>query len=350
MAISTKSSSIKSQLVHLVVLYPAIIRIAYLIRQYFEPAYMNSICLIDLVRISAPEHYDVHPFWKHFQANSTCESVTGKSLDTFFLEMFDNGKLELTALNFSMGSFALSGILFMLYRIFSGASKSFKIGRVLVAVFGYILLGLMHASLFFTHSHYQNDLTHLNGNVMHHSEFKVNGSNGSMVGTLPPGLLYLFLLNYITTCGLMYYLLERFNLDGKLYLALNTIVLPAKQLFNMKVIHPYIHTYHKSWYAWPFSEVFRDYEGHVLCHHVSGYCLGDLPGLSKLYDYAMYWHSFVYKLKYVEFQTVNHYVLNIVVDYFLIALTFVLMLSLVFVFSFVIPKHRTNASIKVKAH
>lgn len=179
---------------------------------------------------------------------------------------------------------------------------------------------------------------------MHHSDYKVNGENGSLVGTLPPGLLYLFHLNYYLTCGMMYFLMNKFQLDAKLYIAICAMVLPAKQLLNMKVIHPYIHKYNQSWYIWPFSLVFKDYEGHVLCHHVNGYCLGDLPGLSLIYDRLMYYHSFLYKLGYIQFQSANHYTLNIFWDYLLILVTFLAMLLVVFCSSFVLPKFASTGT------
>jgi hypothetical protein len=67
------------------VLYPVLIRCMYFIRQSWEPLYMNATCLMDLVRVSAPEHYDVHPLWKHFQQNTTvtCEDLTGIFFSTF---------------------------------------------------------------------------------------------------------------------------------------------------------------------------------------------------------------------------------------------------------------------------
>jgi hypothetical protein len=49
----------------------------YLARQSFEPLYMNPTCLMDLVRVSSPEHYALHPTWKYFQmsVNETCEVI-----------------------------------------------------------------------------------------------------------------------------------------------------------------------------------------------------------------------------------------------------------------------------------
>lgn len=224
-------------------MYPAIIRMMYLIRQHFEPFYMNGSCLMDLVRVSAPEHYSIHPLWKLYQKSNftnTCEAITNDSLDNFFLKTFQNGQTELYFLYAFIASLAITGISFILYRM----SKFSFCG--LGSFLSFVALAYCQGSLFHSFSHYQNDLTHLNGNVMHHSEFRIDGSNESLVATLPPGLLYLFVLNSLIVYSMMYGLLNYYQLDTKLYLAISTIVIPAKMLFNMKVIHPYIHKYHVS--------------------------------------------------------------------------------------------------------
>jgi hypothetical protein len=75
------------------IVYPFVMRALYLIRQSFEPFYMNSTCLIDLVRFSSPEHYDLHPLWKFYQqaSNETCESLTGIPIKQYFNETYAAG-------------------------------------------------------------------------------------------------------------------------------------------------------------------------------------------------------------------------------------------------------------------
>jgi hypothetical protein len=76
--------------------YPFVIRCLYLMRQAMEPTYMNSTCLLELVRVSAPEHYTIHPLWQHFDkhGNVTCLEVTGLSTEEFFLHNHSGGILE----------------------------------------------------------------------------------------------------------------------------------------------------------------------------------------------------------------------------------------------------------------
>ena len=97
----------------------------------------------------------------------------------------------------------------------------------------------------------------------------------------------------------------------------------AKMVMQMKLIHPYIHTQHRSWYGDVVSPlitkyIMDEYKGHVLCHHVSGYCLGDAPTYTWFYDRLMYYHGLVYQFGYITFGTAQHYAANILLDYFLI--------------------------------
>ena len=56
--LSSLTSPSASTLLKYLLVYPFLIRALYLLRQSWEPLYMNATCLIDLVRVSSPEHYD----------------------------------------------------------------------------------------------------------------------------------------------------------------------------------------------------------------------------------------------------------------------------------------------------
>jgi len=288
-----------------------------------------------LVRISAPEAYNIHPFWPYYQQNMTvaesCESQFGGSMEEYNMKMFRDGIPEQKILQLVIAVSALLAAFHLAKRVWTRTVGSLRT----VAVF--IVTSYLQASYYHLMSHYQNDLTHLNGNVGHHSEFKVNDNNGALVDSLPHGLVFNFTLNYITSMWMMHMLLKFFKLDAGLYFAISPIVIPAKLLFNMKIIHPYIHRYHKTWYPYPLNLFFRDYDGHVLCHHVTGYCLGDFPGTSFFHDRMMYWHAKLYQLGYLAFGTLEHRIANVLTDYVLFGLTLVMLAALVFVASLLVP-------------
>lgn len=330
-------------------LYPFIIRGLYLLRQSFEPIYMNSNCLLDLVRISSPEHWDLHPLWKQYTGNSnaTCESITNVPIDDFFLYTFKTGTYEFTIFYSIVFLHTVYCSFCFLKRLFTGKITS------VVGVIAGAILAFCHASLLLLFSHYQNDLTHLNGNVMHHSSFTVEGtSNATFVNTLPPGLIINYLLNYLTVYLMMYVSLDYFKIDKWAYFSLSSSMIIAKIFLQMKVIHPYIHQHAKSWYGPFIAKYFvDDYTGHVLCHHVNGYCLGDTPFYSKIYDGMLYAHAKIYELGYFEFKTPAYYALNIAVDYVLLISIFALLFLTVAVLSPFLQKTAPAAKAeKTKSH
>jgi hypothetical protein len=91
----------RSKLLRLCIVYPFLMRAMYLGRQWFSPYYMDSTCLLDLVRTSSPAHFNGHPFWPYYlnDTSVTCQSTTGIPLDTYFLQMYKDGVIENKILN-----------------------------------------------------------------------------------------------------------------------------------------------------------------------------------------------------------------------------------------------------------
>lgn len=297
------------------VVYPFLIRGLYLLRQSWEPMYMNATCLMDFVRLSSPEHYNLHPLWKFYQKSSTvtCESLTGVPIEEFFVQVYKSGVTEFYIFYGVAFVYLAISCWCFLRELFTGKVRS------MIALLAMTFLSWNQGSLFHLLSHYQNDLYHLNGNVMHHSSFHVGGDNAALVNTLPPGLIINFIMNFVTMWMVTYTILDYFKLEKWLYLNLSAPMQIGKLLLQMKIIHPYIHTHHKSWYGPPISTyLIDDYKGHVLCHHVTGYCLGDSPTYSWFYDRVMYLHGKVYELGYLTFGQPQHYAANILLDYFLL--------------------------------
>ena len=205
-----------SSLFRYLVLYPFIIRGLYLLRQSFEPLYMNETCLMDFVRLSSPEHYDVHPLWKYFQqsSNVTCEDLTGMPIEDFFVQVYKSGTTEFYIFYGLVFLYVGISTFCFLRQLFTGKVKS------IISVIAMTILAWNQGSLFHLLSHYQNDLYHLNGNVMHHSSFTVGGDNAALVNTLPPGLIINFIMNYVTIWMMTYVIFDYLKLDKWVYLNL----------------------------------------------------------------------------------------------------------------------------------
>jgi hypothetical protein len=274
---------------------------------------------MDFVRLSNPEHYDIHPLWKFFQQanNVTCEQLSGVPIQEFFVQVYKSGVTEFYLFYGMVFLYVIYSTICFFKQLFSGQVKS------IISLVAMAVLSWNQGSLFYLLSHYQNDLYHLNGNVMHHSAFTVGGDNAALVNTLPPGLIINFTVNYITVWMIAYVALDYFKLDKWVYLNVAAFMQVGKLILQMKFIHPFIHQQGKSWYGHYtgpfFSEYIMDeYKGHVLCHHVSGYCLGDAPTYSWFYDRLMFYHGVIYQKGWLTFGQPQHYAFNIAFDYFLL--------------------------------
>ena len=51
----------------------------------------------------------------------------------------------------------------------------------------YLPLAVVSTAMAFTTAHYQHDITHMCGNIQHHTNFKNDGENGSGIKSVPHG-------------------------------------------------------------------------------------------------------------------------------------------------------------------
>lgn len=327
----------------LLIFYPFIMRALYwILRKTLDPMYMNPICLMDFVRFSElhlPEedrHYIKQPIWKEYLKNSniTCLDMVNEqakvsgfpefaTIYDYFKHVYHFGETEFYLMYGIAFLYAGISLWWFLKDMFTGKVFTKGIWSI-VGLFTCVFVSWNHGSLFHLLSHYQNDLTHLNGNVMHHSAFTVNNDNAALVNTLPPGLIVNFPYNYIVTFILMYRVLDYWKVDKWIYLNLAAPLILAKFVMQMKLIHPYIHQTHRSWYGdkvWSGIPIYllNEYDGHVLCHHVNGACLGDSPVYTWFYDFIMTkFHAPLYRNNVIEFGSSKHEVFTLLFDYFLV--------------------------------
>jgi len=292
--------------------YPGVFRAAYALRRFVEPAYMNRECLLHMVNETAADHWEAHPLWRNFELTPhSCEQQTGMDPAQYFHYMMTTSATEHRIL---YGVLLVAAFAGLCYLISHRKQTSFaRLSRDVV-------FALVFSSGFFLTTHYQNDLTHISGNVAHHTNLELDGANSTLVAGLPHGLIFSILLNLIALYPLAASVLARWNVDPYHFFAVSSIVFPLKQLYNMKIVHPYIHEHKQSVYPFPLDKIFKDYEGHVLCHHVNGYCLGDLPGVSQVYDGILYGHSQLYAKGILVDGTQTQKIFNVLVDYALLVL------------------------------
>lgn len=311
-----------------VTLSPLLLRILYELRRLGDPFYMQSTCLLETVHTTSPDHFDAHPFWKHYVAanNATCSEITGKSVDQYVAEhVWAPGVTEKIIFDTMMISVLLYCTFLLVKRCVSGEGPSF------VGAIGFLAVAAAHSSLVFIICHYQQDLTHLNGNLLHHSKLHVE-NNGSFVNILPPGMIFNIPMGYLVSSILYTSVLKSFGCSTKNYLLIFLVFSFIKIAFIMRVIHPFIHNEGKSWYKtyipyFPYDE----HRGHVIEHHGDGTSLGDSPLFNILFNYIMKAHAKLYAEGYIKWHSEYWPVINLLEDYALLFLQACLVLPTVLV-------------------
>ena len=109
------------------------------------------------------------------------------------------------------------------------------------------------------------------------------------------------------------------------YAAARSLCALAKMRFQAQVAHPYLHAQKQSMFPWPI-DVIDDFNCHITQHHKDGTCLGvvDVLPLNSLYTYLMRVHGMLYSSGFVHRGTLMHEVVNVVSDYILMSIMFVL--------------------------
>jgi len=323
----------------LILLYPFLIRGAYLLRQYFVPLYMQPVCLMELISKYDSVHYHAQPLWQYLRKNETCLSDTGVELDTFQNMIYSNGHQERLLVFGYVYVFSAIGLFFLMKEIVW--KQQWKVMNSFPAM---LVIAWFHMSTNFSIAHYQSDLTHLVGNLLHHSSLKLDHSN-----SVPPGVLFLHFLNGTTVCVVMYFILRQFNIPKKIYFSIYYFFFPIRHWFMNESVHIYIHKYKEAFFPWPLSVIAQvDYQSHINGHHVTGLGFGDYPGFGNVLDFIFNYHAMVFKEGWINFRSVGYYVFNIVFDYFIILCAALFMLAVAHVACSVLPTQEKKVQGEVK--
>jgi len=263
--------------------------------------YMDGECLLKMVNISAPAHFSKHPLWPYRGYKSDCD------VEEYF-GVQQRNQLEMKVIFLMILVPALLSVVSLMY---SPPKRSLI----------YVPISLLTWSIVFVTSHYQHDILHLNGNIMHHTNFKNDGENGTLQKTAPHGVLYSTNLAHVMMLVIVYTLMKsELTLSFWDFVRLQLPTQALKVIYNMQVVHTYVHKYNRSIYPWPLDKFFRDYEGHVVCHHGTGHCLGEFPGTSVLHNFLLDAQGQLYRHGWVERGSMGEAVLNLSMDYVLLVI------------------------------
>jgi hypothetical protein len=279
-------------------------------RNYFNSTYADPKCLMKLVNTTAPQHYEVHPFWKDIVYDDSCD------LAPFVQQQFDN-KFEFVFFErFCAVLFVVAAavVLYKLPTLFSLrgiVSWLLGAGLAVMAIINMLML-----------SHFEQDITFFSANIMHHADISAfsDQSNASLVDTLPQGFMLTSCLNMLYGYGFVYCVAKYDRVAKKSYYPLVMAALFALQtirsLLIIKTGHPVFHEIasEEGKNANILSKEFAAYR-HVFIHHVNGDSFGSSYTFDWLYSAALYgygnWHNHILQL---QLDTPKHYGFAVLVD------------------------------------
>tara|TARA_B110000971_G_C19930218_1_gene463598 strand:+ start:45 stop:1037 length:993 start_codon:yes stop_codon:yes gene_type:complete len=249
--------------------------------------YKDGECLLKMVNVSNPEHFARHPLWPHRGYTTDCNV-------NLYFEVQQSNRVEFILTRLWYVGSAIVGI-FVLLRSKPKHTLS------------YVPLAIMAIAMAFITYHYQHDNTFFS--VSHHT--MLENSLFSAGNSTPHGFLNTQILAQFFVIILVKNILVKSNKLNwcsfvKVYIPLHSWWL----IWIMLVVHPHVHEHNKSFYPWPLNHVFKDFDGHVLIHHVSGYCLGSIPHTGYFHDMLLFLHGKLFEHNIVERLTVWEKILN----------------------------------------
>jgi hypothetical protein len=263
------------------------------------------------VNASNPDHFAGHPLWPHRGYDSDCDPQE-------YFELQQHNQFEYKCTLYMLPTMFTLGAAMVAWSMYQGKPRTDKPSRA-----AYIPLALMACGMAFVTCHYQQDITHLCGNIMHHSEMKYRGANETLVETVPHGVLQGFILALVYVVMITNFIMR---LTPKLnmydFISVFCLVTSIWFLWNMKVVHAYVHKHNESIYPFPLNHIMNDMV-HITGHHATGHYFGSVPHTAYLHNFLIDAHAEFYINKWVEPRGASEYWLNVGLDYVLLALAWV---------------------------
>jgi len=276
--------------------------IVILVRQFFNELYCSPQCAISLMEKNDPAALQRHPYWKDLRHDGSC---AGK-LDKYIANQLT--QTERSYMDAFVKFWLVTGICFLVYEFIRGVrkmvfSRNLSLSSALSSSIVSTVFGVFSATIFLMHTHFNVDITHLGGGIVHHAM----GADPRFVGindknaSVSEGYLVFGALNRVFYMWILWLLVAR---DKRLKKCFSPLVLigllqvqtwiAVKQVGKNHVVY---HDMTKNGpteamnNAWPYTTEWRAYK-HCITHHDNGLSFsGDffLDPFWDLFLYAFSW-------------------------------------------------------------
>jgi len=262
--------------------------------------YCNPQCAIQLVLDKDAEALAKHPYWKDLRPDGSCAG----SLDAYISNQ--NKPDERVIMDAFVTFWTSLGVLLLVTQSVKGAYNiwkgSAKLGASLASAIASAVFGVFSATIFLMHTHFNVDITHLGGGIVHHALAHITGINDKQ-GSVSEGYLIFGACNRFLYIAALYTLVTR---NARFKQCFNPYVLigllQVQTFIAVRQVgknHPVYHDMAKDGAtpamlsALPYTTEWRAYK-HCITHHDNGLSFSGDFFLDPFWDAFLYAFSFLH--------------------------------------------------------
>jgi len=271
------------------------------LRHFYHPLYCSPHCGVRLVAENDPAAYARHPYWKDLAADDSC---TGSNLATYLTRQ------GLSSERMIMDAFVLIwtllGMYFLLREGIKGCRQimagNLSLSSATSSAIVSSVFGVFSATMFLMHTHFNTDITHLGGGLVHHAlpqHVGIDDKNKSV----SEGYLIFGAFNRIVYSAALYLLVKRSPRLSQCFNPWVLVGLLQIQTYiavrNVGQSHPIYHEMAKNGAtpamlsSLPYTREWRAFK-HCITHHDTGLSFSGDFFLDPFWDAFLFAFSFLH--------------------------------------------------------
>lgn len=327
------------------------------LRHVYSELYCNPHCAIRLVAESDPGAFSRHPYWKDLKDDGSC---SGAKLDSYVERQGMSS--ERVIMDTLVSFWTVLGTLLLLRAALQGfrkvASGTLSFSSAASSAIVSCVFGVFSATIFLMHTHFNTDITHLGGGIVHHALSQSMGIDDKR-GSVSEGYLIFGMFNRLVYSSALYLLVARSThlsqyLDPWVLVGL----LQVQAYIAVRTVgqnHPVYHEMTKNgpspamMVALPYTSEWRAFK-HCITHHDDGLSFSGDFFLDPFWDMFLYAFAYLHNVVFrLQLGSWGHHVFSCAGDVAMGAMSIGLIYLLLHVAAwFVVPSTPSPLSAKDK--
>lgn len=271
------------------------------LRHVYSELYCNPHCAIRLVAESDPDAFGRHPYWKDLKHDDSC---SGTKLDSYVERQGMSS--ERIVMDTLVSFWTVLGTLLLLREAYQGVRRvvlgTLSLSSAASSAIASCVFGVFSATIFLMHTHFNTDITHLGGGIVHHALSQSMGIDDKR-GSVSEGYLIFGMFNRLVYSLALYLLVARSTHLSQYFNPWVLVGLLQVQAFiavrTVGKNHPVYHEMAKNgpspamMSALPYSHEWRAFK-HCITHHDDGLSFSGDFFLDPVWDLFLYAFSYLH--------------------------------------------------------